>query len=283
MALLSRALPLLALAAILLVPPASADHVYSHQYRVFGRVVDTDGQPLSGAVVFLELQKNQDLAKISFASNCNGDYGFAANEHFHTHGLSTVAEIRATVVDPSRLADLGNVTIDADRNLRKSHLDWRLPDAGNLTRCPGAGDENARSVLVFGRLWNVSRETSLEGITVWGTIPGGCRQVDAEVRCQEVEVTVTPEGGSSRTVTAYSNNYGDYRAWVAFDEAFGAATAQATWLNKTASADVDATLHTAMLDFIEGTPAAPRQAPLGVGVLAVAAAAAALAFGRRRA
>lgn len=279
-------LVLVLLAAFALLAPAVlADHVYSHQYRVFGRVVDAEGAPLSGALVFIEIKKTQSPDRISFRTDCLGNYGYKGNEHFHIHGLSTIAELSVAVYDPSDPVPLAETLVPADRNVRKTHLNWELEESGNLTTCEGAAGEVSRQVHVFGRLWNVTDEKSLEGITVWGETPTDrCRPGGEQGlgQCEPVEVVVTASDGRTENATAWTDRYGDYFATFTFDAPVEAAAVEATWLDMTVDAEMDPLFHNAEVDFIRGTPPEHRRAPAPALVFALFAGIAAALLVRRR-
>lgn len=267
---MSRVLGVLALAALLAMPLVAADHVYSHQYRVFGRVMDADGDPVEGALVFIEIKKTQQPDRISFKTDCLGDYGFAANEHFHTHGISTVAELQVSVFDPSDPSPLAERTVTIERGPRATHLDWKLDRVGNLTTSAECRATVDRELFVMGRLWNSTKETRLEDVTVFGEIPGSCQRVgQTEIRCQEVQVEVTVDGRRMNS-TAWSNNYGDY--FTRFDVgAWESAKVKATWLDRTVEVDADPFFRTAVANLYSGESVVGRPAP-GVGLVAALAA-----------
>lgn len=250
------------LALVLLAAPAVADHAYSHQYRVFGRVVDADGVPVSGAVVSLRFLKNAEPDERTLTTDCLGDYGYGVMDHFHVHELSTVAEIRALVLDPGN-ADrvLAEETVEADRNLRKTRLDWRLADAGTLEPCPDAEARKASTAFVYGRLWNATPEHKLEGHLVWGETPGSCASTNRTAPCQRVEVHVTTVAGARANATVWSNPYGDYFARLDLLAPFTLAEAEVAWLDRSRTAAVDPVLHTAEVDLLGGAPRAAREAP----------------------
>lgn len=265
----SGCVAVLALGLLVAFPAALADHAYSHQYRVFGRVVDADGAPVSGALVFLEFRKNAENWRMSLTTDCLGDYGYGMMDHFHVHELSTVAEIHAAVFDPADPANpLDESTFAADRNLRKSRLDWRLDDTGSLEPCADGAARLASTAFVYGRLWNATGEQKLEGPTVWGDIPGGCRAVNRTAPCQPVEVVVTTPAGGRANATAWSNPYGDFFAHLDLGAPFERATASASWLGRTRTVDVDPVLHTAEADLLSGAPTPARNAP-GPGVVSI--------------
>lgn len=250
----------LALAGLVAFPAALADHAYSHQYRVHGRVVDAEGDPVSGARVFVEFVKNAETQRISFTTDCLGDYGYGMMDHFHVHELSTVAEIHAAVFDPEDPAvPVGEVTVAADRNLRKSRLDWHL--TGSFEPCPDAAAQLASTAFVYGRLWNSTPEHLLEGHTVWGDVPGGCRAQNRTAPCQPVEVVVTTPAGARANVTAWSNPYGDYFARLDLGGPFKDASANVRWLDRERTVDVDPRFHTVEVDLLSGEPRPARNAP----------------------
>lgn len=113
-------LPLVLLAALLLAPPALADHAFSHRVVVEGRILDSEGRPVPGArpEVTLEgaTERGPCLEAQSPETGPTGD--FLVCRHVHELNGTVVATVRLgnatgrAAVDPLTRAAVVKVRLD---------------------------------------------------------------------------------------------------------------------------------------------------------------------------
>lgn len=205
-------LALMLLATTVLLPMAEADHAYSHRYVIFGRLLDSEGNPVPGQTVQLGFR---DVGNVEGrcatqprtetdafgrtedrpVTNEFGEFMFCA----HVHSLSRAIPGHAilNVVE-------ANVTkeIELDVYRRMSYVPIELAEPH-----PNANKEALqRSYTVVGRLWREASADHVEGIRVFGET----------VNNAPVNVTLEYDG---KTVTANTttNNYGDFAVRVPVD------------------------------------------------------------------
>lgn len=164
----SHAVLLLAVGGLLLAAvPASADHVYSHRYLVYGRVVDADGMPLEGLNVQPDLSNFADYeggcgqeTRQQLTTDAAGLYYFCG--HVHSSGSST-HQISVAVTDGQTILD--QQTLSSDPDLRRSHVNFQLDDPFPDRR--GDTDAFNDSYRLRGVIWQ-EEDTRLERVTVNG-------------------------------------------------------------------------------------------------------------------
>lgn len=177
---------------ILLLPSASADHVYSHRYVVYGRVVDAAGQGVPDVFTTIEMSIPVDGGCNSQPNNATEAFGPTrtrsltdANGYFvyclHMHVLNK---------DNPPTATLGLEVGDAkhswtvDALTRVDHQTLVAPDLNG----------NSTAFVFAGRAWRPNA-TTLEGVPVYGET--------------ENRLPVTLRVGE-RTISLTTNNYGDF-------------------------------------------------------------------------
>lgn len=206
------ALALLAVAA--LAPVAEADHAYSHRYIVFGRVVDSAGNPVPGLNVDLGYQDFQPegpcanqpntetealgTTRTTPVTNAYGEFIFC----FHTHRMSDQLVGHGIV----RLLDL-DVTkeFDFDAYTRHSYVMIQL-DSVHPNADTDLLDE---SYTIQGTAWRKGgADTYVDGVKVYG------HTVDQA----PVNITFAYNGKEPVTLTTTTNNYGDFAIRVPVTE-----------------------------------------------------------------
>jgi hypothetical protein len=157
-----------------LAAPALADHVYSHRYLTYGRVVDKDGLPVKGASVKIELLNfdlnlgycGQDSVLITTDELGN----FYQCNHIDT-SIPGGAEVKVTVEGVTQ-------TQKANANERESFFVIQLDR--NATVDPATLAKWSRHYSVRGVVWKqIIGRTSLEQISVNGLTAGN---VSVDVR-----------------------------------------------------------------------------------------------------
>lgn len=228
-----RRLAWVALAAclLLLLPTlqVAATHNYGHRLYVIGRVIDAEGLPVAGAQMTVEL-RGLDLGAPErpgcFQNPCptqtsaTGDYQVL----WHAHGIGRGGEAVVTV---------GNKTVTAqfDDDLRWTVVNVQL-DEDVDQHDPQTVAQWNRTYTVAGRLWQ-ARGGLPDAQTTW---------VDGDVLTRtRVNVTLVLPDGTELTESVTTDNYGDYRAQFAADEAFEAGTVRIEAAGTTDEVGVDAT------------------------------------------
>lgn len=150
------------LLAVLLVPLAGADHVFSHRVYVVGRVLDSAGMPAPGLAVNLTFEGVQVGGRCFDAkpevTGPRGDFEVCR----HTHALPTDARVVVRVGNASRA-----VAIDPD--LRHASANLQL-DALAPARDITGEREFARAFRVTGRSFVLLAESeNAEGVRVNAT------------------------------------------------------------------------------------------------------------------
>jgi hypothetical protein len=175
----ARALVLALLAGGFLLPTAGAEHLYSHRYVVFGRLLDANGDPVPGEPVELGYSGIQpvgacvsqpDTATQAYGETRNvavtdasGDFQFC----LHQHAMAEAAPGDGFV----RVPQEGNFTVQfpLDADFRESNVVVRLDHASPRAN-PAA--LNA-SYVILARLWrSAGRTLALEGQPVFGDVVG---------------------------------------------------------------------------------------------------------------
>lgn len=205
----------LACLSVVLLPAVGADHAYSHRYLVYGRVIDSEGNPVSGVTVRGGLDNevtvegpcgNQPNTETDAwgptttrpTTNEAGEFFFC----FHMHQIS-----RGTNAEAHAEADGVEARGTMDPQFRKSFLVVKVP-GGNGTSSP-----LFNQYVVSGRLWFSEPEKRVDGITVMGDT----------VHEQTVKVTFRTTDGREVVKESKSNHYGDFgvRMNVSREEAAG--------------------------------------------------------------
>ena len=200
------ALALLALATVLstlavIAAPVVADHSYSHRYVVFGRVIDSLGQPamgwtatgtISGPAVLGDCPNFVPMGSGVADSDRSGDFFLCY--HMHSFSGGTI-----TVFGPG-----SSQTFPLDVNLRKTFVHIRLDTVWPT--------KDATTVAVFhtqytvrGRVWQPQPGAVVEGNTVNGIV----------MTTERVSIAFAYNGGSTRSGSSTTNNYGDYGSLLA--------------------------------------------------------------------
>ncbi len=209
-----------AVAALILaaavLPGALAEHAYSHQYRLRGRVLDAVGLPIVGLKLEVGTRGVPVLGPctgFTAADRTTDDYGdFEACLHVHEFppnaGLSLLIH-----------GDEQAAPVDADLRVTTFFL-----KVANLTGSPYPADWN-RTYLVEGRVWQSTEPGRVDGVPVRGVaLPN-----------ETVRLTLAAAGAVFR-VNATTNEHGDYavRFHLPFDLHDGNMTASANGVERTA-------------------------------------------------
>ncbi|HWH07554.1 MAG TPA: hypothetical protein VNX21_00045 [Candidatus Thermoplasmatota archaeon] len=253
----------LALAALLLLPVAAADHVFSHRVVVEGRLIGGDGLPLPGVEVEVSAV-GETLAEPCQERQRNvtdawGDFRLC----FHKHDLAPGAWVTVVAGNASK-----SLPLDAD--LRRMVVYLRDAQAEGVA--PEAWEETYH---LDGRLWERGR-TRLDGVNVSGVtlvrVPVDFLIVN-ETRAEGDE-----EKGARSTLR--TDGFGDYAAIVRLfpGERVEDASVTVEANGARAQARLDPAFHRSTIDFRfpiepEGAPVAPPgtttppvSVPLLVGV-----------------
>lgn len=109
-----------ALALLVLVPLAAADHAFSHRVYVTGRVLDAEGRPAAGVPVSVSLQgvppPGRCLDETPEATGAMGDYAICR----HVHALPANASVTVRAGDASQSVPLDPETRRASAYLQVS-------------------------------------------------------------------------------------------------------------------------------------------------------------------
>lgn len=215
---------LMTLALPLLAPTANADHVYTHRFVVMGRVVDSEGAPVSGLTV------NPSFEGLETEGSCDARQPETQTEAFgptvtktvtnefgefiicaHAHRMNRVSPGTLTVTIP----EVGvSRELPVDPNWRHAFLPIQLAQPH-----PAADHAPlAANYTVVGRLWRPTGEISMDNIPAWG------ETID------QTPVTVTLEvpGEAPRNVTTRTNNYGDFAVRIPVEERIASGTVRVT-------------------------------------------------------
>lgn len=223
----------MAFLSLVLLPVVEADHAYSHRYVIYGRVVDSDGNPLQGLTADIKFEF------FNYDSSCNPNQPDISTEAFgptytrpvtneygefifcmHSHGLSRYEPGTAILRVLDQDSEVATTEFKLDGFRRVSFPVVTVADkAGNETVVES-------TYTVAGRLWRDTGETKVEGITVFGET----------VNDKPVNVTLTYNNGKTATVTTNSNGYGDFSVRVPVDERVTSGTVTIESENATFSA-----------------------------------------------
>lgn len=275
----------LVLLALMVVPLAAADHVYTHRYTASGRVLGPDGAPLANVTVELEVDGASSLAgdcvarrgevrsevlKPANASRTNayGDFEVCA----HVHALSAASTARVRAADgPWR-----NLTVDL--GTRISFVTLAL--AARPAEADDAAADWNRTLLLRARYWQpATQPLELDHVPALGEALAG----------RSVTVAVAGHSGAG---TLRTDAYGDVALYVerpqeSGDVTFSAALAQApaTAPFDAARLRAEAVLFAKAQDLAAGqtAPPAERESVPAPGALAAVTLAAFVAARRRRA
>lgn len=184
-----------------LAGPASADHVYSHRYILWGRVLDADGAPAPNVTVqagttgfqsggacapFPGSDTDAFPGRDRNVTNALGEFVFC----LHTHAIPAGARVRVVATASGASADA-----PADADLRQSFLLVRLPEPS-----PQANASARETPTILGRAW-VPGPSTLEGVPVRG----------ATAARALVNVTLaSPDNPDVLRLTTTTNAYGDF-------------------------------------------------------------------------
>lgn len=209
-----RALILALLLAPAIATVAVADHAYSHRYLVYGRLLDSEGNPVTGVTVNVGMDTSVAVEGLcarqpgteteawgeTTTRRTTNEYGeFFYCFHVHSLPRRTTSEVRAEYQGVE-------VAERLDSFHRKSFLVLQLPNAtGEAT------DEFTSTYLVSGRVWYAESQKRVESISVYGDV------------LQEENVTITfePATGDDVVVEALTNNYGDFAVRVPIADVTG--------------------------------------------------------------
>lgn len=260
----------LALLALLLLPVATADHVFSHRVIVTGRVLGSDGVPVAGADVELDFQ-GVEVGGACFdardaKTGSHGDFSVCRHAHAMPAG-EVVVTVRV----------LGHETsVPFDKELRRTAVNIMLPMPTPQEHRDLGGERSFdRSLLVAGRFFNIG-DATVENVPVNGTPLAG----------QPVLVRIVTENGILIVEqNATTNEHGDYSAAIegATDLPNGTRAVVETTIGSR-SKPLDLTFRRADIDIVvrpepeeplpdrPGTKPVPAPAASGVLALALVAA-----------
>lgn len=235
------------LAALLLAPLALADHVYSHRLLIEGRLIGSDGHPLPGRVMRLDVE-GERLTEPCAEGHKQitdewGDFWFC----YHRHEVSPGATVRVSSGNATQ-----SLALDAD--LRR--VVFYLKDANATGTAPVNWET---TFFLDGRVWERG-PARLDGVNVSGLALAGER-VNLTV------LNVSAEG--SRAGKYYdlpTNAFGDYAFVLRLrsEEAALRTLVRVTANDGTVEAPLDAQFHRLTLDLVfpmETGDAAPERPP----------------------
>ena len=196
LALLTAALTLAVIAA-----PVAADHAYSHRYVVFGRVIDNLGEPAMGWTASATLSgpgtENPGACQLpptaTPTTDASGDFFLC----FHVHALSAGT---ITVSGPGFAR-----TLPLNLDLRRTVVLVKLFDMTWPTKDKTTVAIFHTQYTVRGRMWQQQPGANVEGIPVNGVALAG----------QTISSDFSYNGGSARSGSSTTNNYGDYESLLA--------------------------------------------------------------------
>lgn len=257
---------LLVVVALLAVPLALADHVYSHRVVVAGRVVDAEGRPAPGLAPTLRFE-GVEVGGPCFDSGDertgpHGDYRACR----HTHAMPPGVRVNVSFGEAS-------LTVPVDSDLRRAAASLRLP-----------GPSPNRDIL--------GERTFGDDVRVEGRI---VRQTVAPTRAEGVFVNATPAGGETASVRfgnatepVVVDEHGDFSVTFPAKDVAGA-SASVTLGDVGWSQPVSAEFRRADLLLVIAPPEPDvpenqvgRESPLGVLVVLAALGLASAARARRR-
>ncbi|MBW3583306.1 MAG: hypothetical protein KY455_09440 [Euryarchaeota archaeon] len=215
---------LLALMVFLPIPLASADHDWGHRYMVYGRVIDSEGEPAQHIAVrvLVETNKPQD-PYITVTTDCKGlyytlkdqtdtqgsygqalDWGTTRNKmHIHMQDYVRDGKYHVMVLNNTGELFSGAWAYDPDR--QRSDRNVQLTqDLEPSERCAEDDSDWTQTYVVSGRIQTEAgaegRSPRHDAMTV--------EQLDER---HEVTVTITTPDGP-KTLTVATNEIGDYFA-----------------------------------------------------------------------
>lgn len=217
----------IAFAALLALPFASGDHVYSHRVMVEGRLVDGAGLPIPNVTVearvvgdnLTDACPTQPHRPVTDAW---GDFAFC----WHKHALRS--GVTVTVI-----AGNATATLPLDAELRK--MTFLLQDE-NATSGVAPEAWNA-TYRIEGRVW-YRGSVDLDGVEVSGI---------AMVRAP-VNVTLVAGAGNDTSFVVQTDGYGDYNETFQIDPAAGKPAGRVEVSSVTLAAPLDPVFHRTVVD-----------------------------------
>lgn len=216
--------------------------MYTHRYYVAGRVVDADGEPVSGARVHADLpgvplgpcagyQGNRTLFRETYTGP-EGDFQVC----FHAHAFQAGQEVALNLSgEPVRLP--------ADADLRRTVVLHRLATASDL-KDAGALQFFPFRYTVTGRAWNASGPVLLENV------PGNGTPLDGA----EVTATLLAPGKEALSRTVRADAYGDYFLAFQLGEIVENGTIRVSTRDVVETVPLDPALRRSAVNLVVGKP-----------------------------
>ncbi len=234
----------------LVAAPAFADHAFTHRYVVTGRLIDAEGEPVSGARVTVEIapglardapgcaspERDSTAPPNATRTTREGDFLVC----LHAHALPSTAVVRTNV---SGEIDVRSV----DLVKRVTVLHHRLGSASPL-KDAGAVQFFAHRVVVTGRVFEETSPTLVEGQPAQGVARSG----------ETVNVTLAFNEDRVLFEDVFSDGFGDYRVEFTADEPVRSGTVTASAIGVNATRDVDTAFRRVDLDVVDPWTAEER-------------------------
>ncbi|MHB8604778.1 MAG: hypothetical protein ACYDCK_05935 [Thermoplasmatota archaeon] len=240
----------LAFVALAFAPVAAADHVYSHRYIVYGRILDANGFPLVNERVGIQYQTfNADLGPCNYEVQAGTLRGLEVSQQSNdivavrTDALGDFfycAHIDAPVpVGSQIIIHVRDVTqsYTTDVNYRHTFVQLTIP---NATGTPSAAFND--SVAASGTVWYPSEER-LENIDVHGIM----------VDSASVHLTLVANGQTLEK-DVVTTRYGNWSAIFALASPVTSGQLTVTQGATTKTIAIDPKYHTALADLTVPPP-----------------------------